>query len=173
MDEATQRSIRDSSGKLPPQGNKSGTKSSKPWQDGVNIVPAEAVRSNGSRSSKTSFQGSPKTVNPSSGSSAHMSPNPRRNPVEGVNTVSAAAVRSNASRSIKTSFQGSPKTVNPSSGSSAHMSPNPRRNPPTFTVDVISVNSGRGKMQGTNSESQTRDTQSSTQPKKTTKKKVV
>jgi len=124
VDEATQRSIRDSSGKLPPQVNKSGTRSSKQWQDGVNIV-------------------------------------------------SAAAVRSNASRSCKTSFQGSPKTVNPSSGSSAHMPPNPRRNPPTFTVDGISVNSTRGKMQGTNTESQTRDTQSSTQPKKNTKKKVV
>ena len=124
MDEATQPSIRDSSRKLPPQVNKSGTKSSKPWQDGVNIVSAAAVRPNGSRSSKTSFQGSP-------------------------------------------------KTVNPSSGSSAHMSPNPRRNPPTFIVDGISVNSARGKLQGTNSESQTRDTQSSTQPKKTTKKKVV
>ena len=106
MDEATQPSIRDSSRKLPPQVNKSGTKSSKPWQDGVNIVSAAAVRPNGSRSSKTSFQGSPKTVNPSSGSSAHMSANPRRNPVEGVNTVSVAAVQSNASRSSKTSFQG-------------------------------------------------------------------
>lgn len=173
MDEATQRSIKDSSGKLPSQVNKSGTRSSKPWQDGVHIDSAAAVRSNASRSSKTTFQGSPKTVNPSSGSSAHMSPNPRRNPVEGVNIVSAAAVRSNVSRSSKTSFQGSPKTVNPSNGSSAHVSPNPRRNPPTFTVDGISVNSAQGKMQGTNSESQTRDTQSSTQPKKTTKKKVV
>ena len=121
MDEATQRSIRDSSRKLPSQVNKSDTRSRRPRQDGVNVV-------------------------------------------------SAATVRSTNSGNSKTSSQGSPKTVNPSSGCSAHMSPNPRRNPPTFTVDV---NSARGKLQGTNSESQTRDTQSSTQPKKTTKKKVV
>lgn len=83
----------------------------------------------------------------------------------GVNTVSAAAVRSNASRSSK--------MVNPSSGSSVHMSPNPRRNPPTLTLDGTSVNSGQGKMQGTNSESQARDTQSSTQSKRTIRKKIV
>ena len=126
VDEATLRSIRDSSTKLPSQVNKSDTRSRNPRQAGVNIVSAAAVRSANSRSSKTSF------------------------------------------------FQGSPKTVSQSSGSGVHMPSNPRRNPPTFyTVDGISVNSGRGKLQGTNLESQTRDPQSSTQPKRTTKKKVV
>lgn len=125
VDEATLRSIRDSSTKLPSQVNKSDTRSRNPRQAGVNIVSAAAVQSANSRSSKTSF------------------------------------------------LQGSPKTINPSSGSGVHMPSNPRRNPPTFTVDGISVNSGREKLQVTNLESQTRDPQSSTQPKRTTKKKVV